>query len=185
VNATAIEQLHSLLDRRPFTVLGYSAEGSVWCAGCLRSAAGLSPNRGSDYDGNPILSLHARDEALRDECCDNCGKLLIDFLLERDASRLGDTRPVTATLHVYGQRWALSFDAVPPPLIREQLKRGAWRWDARYRLWWCATPKPEIPTGIAFPPDYAPRPEVFVRPPIRRPPRGGQLSAPGEAGSHE
>jgi hypothetical protein len=167
VNATATERLCSLLERRPFTVLGYSAEGSVWCPGCLRSAAGLSPSRGSDYDGNPILPLHARDEALRGESCDNCGKLLVDILLGHDTVRLDGARPVTATLHVYGRCWALSFEGVPPARVRSQLKQS-WRWDPRYRLWWCTTPKPEIPTGITLPPDCAPRPEVFARPPTRR-----------------
>ena len=112
---------------------------------------------------------------MRGESCDNCGKLLVDVLLEHNAVRLGDVRPVTATLHVYGQCWALSFDIVPAPFVREQLKRGAWRWDGRYRLWWCTTPKPEIPAGVTLPPDREPRPEIFARPPIRHPSRSGQV----------
>lgn len=92
MNATAAERLRSLLDRRPFTVLGYSAEGSVWCPSCLRSAAGLSPGRGSDYDGKPILPVHARDETVHGELCDNCGKLLLDVLLGHDTSRGGSSR---------------------------------------------------------------------------------------------
>lgn len=168
MNATATEQLRTLLDRRPFAVLGYSAEGSVWCPGCLRAAAGLSPSRGSDSDGKPILPLHARDETARGESCDNCGKLLIDILLGDDAVRLGHARPVTGRLHVYGKCWALSFAEVPPMHIRTQLKLGGWRWDPRYQLWWCTTPKPEIPSGVTLPPDYAPRPEIIARPPNRR-----------------
>jgi hypothetical protein len=172
VNATATEQLRSILDRRPFTVLGYSADGSTWCPSCLRLAAGLSPGRGSDYDGKPILPLHARDEAVRGESCDNCGKLLVDILLGHDAVRLENARPVTATLHVYGKCWALSFDGVPPAYIRTPLKQIGWRWDPRYRLWWCSTPKPEIPAGVTLPPDCTPRPETIARPPTRRRPAG-------------
>ncbi len=184
MNATADERLRSLLERRPFTVLGYSAERSVWCPGCLRSAAGLSPGRGSDYDGKPILPLHARDEAVRGESCENCGKLLVDVLLGHDAVRVEGVRPVTARLHVYGKCWALSFEEVPPAHVRTQLKQS-WRWDPSYRLWWCTTSKPKIPAGVTIPPDYPPRQEVFARPPIRRPPHGGALSAPAQARSHE
>lgn len=179
MNATAIEQLRSLLDRRPFTVLGYSAEGAVWCPSCLRSAAGLSPSRGSDYEGKPIVLLHARDEAVRGESCDNCGKLLVDILLGHDAVRPEQARPVTAMLHVYGKCWALSFVSPPPPYIRAQLKQGGWRWDPRYRLWWCTTAKPEIPAGVTLAPDYAPRPESIARPPNRRRPVAGRLSMAG------
>ena len=178
MNATATEQLRTLLDRRPFTILGYSAEGSTWCPGCLRAAAGLSPSRGSDYDGKPILPLHARDEAVRGESCDNCRKLLVDLLLGHDAARLGVAHPVTATLHAYGKCWALSFDAVPPAFIRTQLKQN-WRWDPRYRLWWCTTSKPEIPAGVTTPPDYAPQPESVAHPPIRR---RSLASPPGDRG---
>ncbi len=170
MNATATEQLHSLLDRHPFSVLGYSAEDSVWCPTCLRFAAGLSPARGSDYDGKPILPLYARDVSVREQICDNCGKQLVDLLLGHDNVRLQDSRPVTATLHAYGQCWALSLEGVPPTYIRTQLKQTRWRWDARYRLWWCTTAKPEIPAGVTLPPDYAPRPEVTAQPPTRRRP---------------
>jgi hypothetical protein len=168
VNAIAAGQLHSLLDRRPFTVLGYSAEGSTWCPSCLRSAAGLSPARGSDYDGKPILPLYARDASVREEACDHCGKELLDVLLAHDSVRLKHIRPITARLHVYGQRWALSFDDVPPAYIRSQLKQARWRWDARYRLWWSNANRPEIPAGVTLPQDYAPRPEIIARPPTRR-----------------
>ena len=167
MNATATEQIQSLVSRRPFVVLGYSAENSAWCPTCLRTAAGLSPTRGSDYDGKPILPLYARDRNVREQICDNCSKPLIDLLLGHDSVR-AQPPPVTATLHVYGQRWALSFDRVPPSHIRIQLKQGAWRWDSQYRLWWCTATRPEIPTCVALPPEYAPRPEIFARAPTRR-----------------
>jgi hypothetical protein len=170
VKAIATEQLRSLLERRPFTVLGYSAEHSVWCPVCLRLAAGLSPARGADYDGKPILPLYARDEALREEACDNCGKPLVDLLLGRDEVR-ATPPPVSATLHAYGECWALSFDGVPPAQVRSQLKQARWRWDARFRLWWCTTAKPELPAGLAPPQARAPRPEITARPPLRRRPR--------------
>jgi hypothetical protein len=69
---------------------------------------------------------------------------------------------------------------VPPAYIRGQLKQS-WRWDPRYRLWWCTTPRPEVPAGVTLPPAYAPRPQVFARPPIRRPSRSGQLQEPARA----
>lgn len=83
---------------------------------------------------------------------------------------------MTATLQVYGECWALSFDDAPPAFIRNQLKQG-WRWDPRYQLWWCTTPRPEIPAGVMLPPDHAPRPEVFAQPPIRRSSDNRELSA--------
>ena len=168
MNATETEQLRALLDRRRFTVLGYSTEDAVWCPSCLRSAAGLSPARGTDYDGKPILPLYARDETVREETCDNCGRSLLERLLAQEAVRPQPADPVIAALHVYGQRWALSFDGVPPSYVRAQLKEGAWRWDARYRLWWCTTTKPEIPGGVTLAPEAAPRPEIIARPPTRR-----------------
>ena len=64
-----------LVSRKPFVVLGYSAEDSVWCPACLRTAAGLSPGR-VDTEGRPIVPLYARDSAVREEVCDNCERSL-------------------------------------------------------------------------------------------------------------
>ena len=172
MNATASEQLQSLVSRRPFVVLGYSAEDSAWCPTCLRIAAGLSPTRGSDYDGKPILPLYARDVTVREQVCDNCGKPLVELLLGHDSVR-AQPPPITGSLHAYGQRWALSFDGVPPAFIRNQLKQARWRWDSRYRLWWSnTTTKPEIPAGVTLSPDHTARPQDIARPPIRRRPAG-------------
>ena len=170
MNATASETLHQLTSRRRFIVLGYSAEGSTWCPQCLRSAAGLSPSRGTDSDGEPILPLYAADPTVQEETCDYCHKPLVDLLLACESVRPKPPPSVTATLHSYGKRAALSFDAVPPAYIRVQLKQAHWRWDARYRLWWSATTTPEIPAGVTLPPDDAPRPAMIARPPIRRRP---------------
>ncbi len=172
MNATAAEQLQSLVSRRPFVVLGYSAENSALCPACLRFAAGLSPARGSDYDGKPILPLYARDVNMHEQVCDNCGKPLVALLLGRD-NVPAQPPSITGTLHAYGQRWALSFDGVPPAFIRSQLKQAHWRWDSRYRLWWSnTTTKPEIPAGVILPTDHAPRPQVIAQPPTRRRPAG-------------
>ena len=167
MNATAAEQLQSLLDRRPFSVLGFSAADSVWCPTCLRFAAGLSPALGSDYDGKPILPLYARDATVREQICDNCGEQLVDLLLAHQAVR-PQPAPVTAILHVYGQRCALSFDRVPPSHVRVQLKQGAWRWDSQLRLWWCTSEKPDLPAGLTLPPDHEPARASIARDPIRR-----------------
>ena len=168
MNTTAEQLLQSLLKRRPFVVLGYSAEGSSWCPACLRAAAGLSPQRGIDYDGNPIVPLHARDVSVQDELCDNCGRSLLELLLGHEAARALTAATVTGALHLYGQAWSLSFDGVPPIYVRAQLKQDAWRWDPRYRLWWCTIAKPEIPAGITLRSIDASRPEIVPRPPTRR-----------------
>jgi hypothetical protein len=79
---TSLDRISFLLSRRPFVVLGYSAADSVWCPTCLRTAAGLSPDR-PDYDGKPILPLFAREPTVRDEMCDGCGEQLMELLAER------------------------------------------------------------------------------------------------------
>jgi hypothetical protein len=113
---------------------------------------------------------------VHEQVCDNCGKPLIDLLLGSDSSV--QPPPITGTLHAYGQCWALSFDGVPAAFIRSQLKQARWRWDSRYRLWWSnTTTKPEIPAGVTLHPDYAPRPEIFARPPTRRRPALRQVAA--------
>jgi hypothetical protein len=168
VNTTASATLQELTSRRRFIVLGYSAEGSTWCPQCLRSAAGLSPSRGTDSDGKPILPLYAADPTVREESCDYCQKALADVLLACESVRPKPPQSVTTTLRSFGKRFALSFEAVPPGYVRAQLKAAHWRWDSRYRVWWCATTTPEIPAGVALPPDETPSPPMVARMPIRR-----------------
>jgi hypothetical protein len=168
VNTTASATLQELTSRRRFIVLGYSAEGSTWCPQCLRSAAGLSPSRGTDSDGKPILPLYAAEPAVQEETCGYCQKPLVDLLLACESVRPKPPPSVTATLRSCGKRFALSFEAVPPAYVRAQLKEAHWRWDSRYRVWWCAATTPEIPAGVTLPPDEAPRPAMVARPPIRR-----------------
>ena len=168
MNATVKVTLQELTSRRRFIVLGYSAERSTWCPQCLRTAAGLSPGRGTDSDGKPILPLYAADPAVREETCDYCQKPLVDILFACESLRPKPPASVTATLRSYGKRFALSFESVPPAYVRAQLKAARWRWDSRYRVWWCATPTPEIPAGVRLPPDEALGPAMAARPPIRR-----------------
>ena len=168
MNTTASATLQELTSRRRFIVLGYSAEGSTWCPQCLRTAAGLSPSRGTDSDGKPILPLYAAEPAVQEETCGYCQKPLVDVLLACESVRPKQPPSVTATLRSCGKRFALSFETVPPAYVRAQLKEAHWRWDSRYRVWWCAATTPEIPAGVTLPPDEAPRPAMVARPPIRR-----------------
>jgi len=90
--ANTDEAVKQLLARRPFAVLGYSAEDAVWCPACLRSAAGLSPGR-PDTCGQPIVPLYARDSAVREEICENCERSLYDLLAaprRHDRAEAGD-----------------------------------------------------------------------------------------------
>jgi hypothetical protein len=74
-----LSRLQQLLRRRPFIVLGYSADDETWCPTCLRVGDGLSPNR-LDYDGNPVLPLYAADLTVRDETCCYCHERLLDLV---------------------------------------------------------------------------------------------------------
>jgi hypothetical protein len=51
--------------------------------------------------------------SLREEACDSCGKPLVELLLGRDEVRPTPS-PASASLHAYGECWALCFDGVPP-----------------------------------------------------------------------
>jgi hypothetical protein len=146
--STVDEVVAQVIARRPFAVLGYSAEDAVWCPGCLRSAAGLAPGR-IDSRGRAIAPLYARDRAVREEICDNCGRPLYELL----AAGSGTTAqaPVTARLRVHGKRTALDFDRVPPIEIRNALKTSSWRWDPRFRVWWSCEALPSIPPGVILP----------------------------------
>jgi hypothetical protein len=73
------DRLKRLLHRRPYSVIGYSAEDEVWCPTCLRVAAGLSPGR-VDYDGRPIQALYAADPMVHEEVCHNCDQALLDLM---------------------------------------------------------------------------------------------------------
>jgi len=162
--ATVEEVVAQLIARRPFTVLGYSAEDAVWCPGCLRSAAGLAPGR-VDSGGRAIAPLYARDRTVREEVCENCERPLYDLL----AAGRGSTTPalVTARLRVHGKRTALDFDRVPPVEIRSALKSTGWRWDPRFRVWWSCEQSPQVPTGVVIPgaPAVTARPKA---PTVRR-----------------
>jgi hypothetical protein len=152
-----------LVSRKPFVVLGYSAEDSVWCPACLRTAAGLSPGR-VDTEGRPIVPLYARDSAVRDEVCDNCERSLYDLLAAGRGSPA--PRAVTAHLRVHGKRTALDFDRVPPVEVRTALKQSGWRWDPRFRVWWSCEEVPRVPTGVLLPREV--RPRVVPKEPIVR-----------------
>ncbi len=146
--ALADEVVAQIVSRKPFAVLGYSAEDAVWCPRCLRSAAGLSPGR-ADTSGKPIVPLYARDRAVREEVCDNCDSSLFELLA---AGRGGPAPiPVTAQLRIHGKRTALDFDRVPPVEIRTTLKSTGWRWDPRLRVWWSGEDAPRVPAGVLTP----------------------------------
>jgi hypothetical protein len=142
------EVVAEIIARRPFAVLGYSAEDAVWCPACLRAAAGLSPER-PDTSGKPIVPLYARDGAVREEVCENCERSLYDLLAA--ARRSPEPKPVRAQLRVFAKRTALTFDRVPPVEIRSELKAAGWRWDPRFRMWWSVEETPRIPTAVALP----------------------------------
>ncbi len=152
-----------IVARRPFAVLGYSADDAVWCPACLRSAAGLSPGR-PDTSGKPILPLFARDAAVREEVCENCDRSLYELL----AAGRGAAEPkaVIAQVRVYAKRTALSFDRVPPIEVRSELKATGWRWDPRFRVWWSAEPTPRMPSTVVLlfaPPRTTPKPPILRR----------------------
>jgi hypothetical protein len=152
--ASTDEVVAELLTRKPFAVLGYSADDAVWCPGCLRSAAGLSPGR-VDTTGRPVLPLYARDRAVCEEACDNCQSPLYDLLAAGRGSPA--PTPVTARLRVHGERAALDFDRVPPVEIRTTLKASGWRWDPRFRVWWSSDEVPRVPAGVVIQTDAAPK----------------------------
>jgi len=141
------EVVKLLLARKPFAVLGYSAEDAVWCPACLRSAAGLSPGR-ADTCGNPIVPLYARDAAVREEVCENCERSLYDQLASRGGA--AEPKPVTGQLRVYGKRSALEFERVPPVEVRTALKSTGWRWDPRLRVWWTGEEVPRVPAQVVL-----------------------------------
>ncbi len=146
--AAADEILAEIVSRKPFAVLGYSAEDAVWCPRCLRSAAGLSPGR-VDTRGRPVTPLYVRDRAVREEVCDNCERSLVDLLAVGRYS--GPARPVTANLRTHGKHTALDFDRVPPIEIRTALKASGWRWDPQFRVWWSGEASPRVPAGVVIP----------------------------------
>ena len=75
---TFSDRLARLLSRRPYSVIGYSAEDDTWCPSCLRLATGLTPGR-TDYDGKPIHALYAADRTVHEEVCCNCHQKLLDL----------------------------------------------------------------------------------------------------------
>jgi len=158
------EAVAQILARRPFAVLGYSAEDAVWCPACLRSAAGLSPGR-ADTWGQPIVPLYARDAAVREEICENCERSLSELLAAGRAA--ADPKPVTAQLRVHGKRSALAFDRVPPVEVRTALKSTGWRWDAQLRVWWSGESVPRVPAGVVLAAAVSP-PTAAARGPIVR-----------------
>ena len=164
--ATVDEVVAQIVCRRPFAVLGYSAEDAVWCPSCLRSAAGLAPGR-VDSGGRAIAPLYARDRAVREEVCENCGRQLYELL----AAERGITAPapVTARLRVHGKRTAVDFDRVPPIEIRSALKTTGWRWDPRFRVWWSSEQSPQVPAGVVIPGQRTPSPRA-KEPTVRRRP---------------
>jgi hypothetical protein len=151
--AAADAILAEIVSRKPFAVLGYSAEDAVWCPHCLRSAAGLSPGRG-DTSGRPITPLYARDRTVREEVCDNCELPLLDLLVACRAP--SPPSSLVAHLRTHGKRTALDFDRVPPIEIRTALKASGWRWDPRYRVWWSGEVSPRVPAGVVIPTEAAP-----------------------------
>jgi len=152
-----------IVARRPFAVLGYSADDAVWCPACLRSAAGLSPGR-PDGSGKPIVPLFARDAAVREEVCENCEHSLCELLAAGRGAP--EPKPVTAEVRVYAARTALSFDRVPPIEVRTELKATGWRWDPRFRLWWSVEQNPRVPADLVLPPTA--QPKAAARPPFVR-----------------
>ncbi|BDG08654.1 hypothetical protein [Anaeromyxobacter paludicola] len=158
------EVVGRILSRKPFTVLGYSAEDAVWCPECLRTAAGLSPGR-TDTCGRPVAPLYARDAAVREEVCEYCDRALYELLATRSGPK-PEQKPVTAQLRVHGKRTAIEFDRVPPLDIRNQLKSSGWRWDPRFRVWWSGEETPRVPAGIVLP--TALRAPAALGPLIRR-----------------
>lgn len=82
---TLNERIHHLLTRRPFAVLGYSAERETYCPQCLRLATGLSPH-GVDTDGKPVLPLHLAEPLFHDETCCNCHAPLLSLIPSLDPS---------------------------------------------------------------------------------------------------
>ncbi len=159
------EAVKQLLARRPFAVLGYSAEDAVWCPACLRSAAGLSPGR-ADTCGNPIVPLYARDAAVREEICENCERPLYDLLASRGGG--AEPKPVTARLRVQGKSSALDFERVPPVEVRTALKSTGWRWDPRLRVWWTGEEVPRVPAQVVLPTPERHRRAEAKAPTIRR-----------------
>jgi hypothetical protein len=161
--ALADEVVAQIVSRKPFAVLGYSAEDAVWCPRCLRSAAGLAPGR-VDTAGRPVVPLYARDASVREEVCDNCERSLHELL----AAGRGAPAPQAATAHlrVHGKRSALDFDRVPPIEIRAALKSTGWRWDPRLRVWWSCEEVPRVPAGVVLPtaaPAAAPKGPIVRR----------------------
>ncbi len=72
-------RLARLLARRPYSVLGYSAEDEVWCPTCLRLATGLAPGR-PDTNGKLVQVLYAADRSVHEEVCTNCHANLVDLV---------------------------------------------------------------------------------------------------------
>jgi hypothetical protein len=162
--ANTDEAVKQLLARRPFAVLGYSAEDAVWCPACLRSAAGLSPGR-PDTCGQPIVPLYARDSAVREKICENCERSLYDLLAARDGTT--EPKPVTAQLRVHGKRSSLEFARVPPIEVRTALKSTGWRWDPRLRVWWTGEEVPRVPAQVVPPTPESHRCAVAKTPTVR------------------
>ncbi|ACL64462.1 hypothetical protein A2cp1_1117 [Anaeromyxobacter dehalogenans 2CP-1] len=158
------EAVAQILARKPFAVLGYSAEDAVWCPACLRTAAGLSPGR-TDTCGQPVFPLYARDAAVREEICEKCERSLYELL----AARHGAAKPkaVTAQLRVHGKRCTLEFERLPPAEVRTALKSTGWRWDPRLRVWWSGEAVPRVPTGVVLPGAEKPH-TAAAKPPIVR-----------------
>jgi hypothetical protein len=77
--STITDRINRLVRRRPFAVLGYSAEDETYCPTCLRLATGLSPH-GIDTNGKLILALFAREPLVRDEICCSCHHRLVDLV---------------------------------------------------------------------------------------------------------
>ena len=159
------EAVAQILSRKPFAVLGYSAEDAVWCPACLRSAAGLSPGR-ADTWGQPIVPLYARDATVREEICENCERSLYELL----AAWRTATEPagVTAQLRVHGKRSALEFDHVPPVEVRTALKSTGWRWDSRLRVWWTGEEMPRVPAHVVLATPERHRRAAAKAPTVRR-----------------
>lgn len=154
-----------IVARRPFAVLGYSAEDATWCPACLRSAACLSPGR-SDTCGQPILPLYARDATVREELCEHCGRPLYELLAASE--KASEEKPVSATVRTHGSRSALEFAHIPPLDVRSALKATGWRWDPRLRVWWSGDEVPPVPARVVVEtasavPRVAPKPPIIHR----------------------